>query len=307
MSKMHLVVTIPAFNEAETISEVISSIPRKIEDVTKVSVVVCDDGSKDGTNELAKKAGADKVIRHEKNQGLAITFEDLIKACISLDADLVVNIDADGQYDAREIGRLIKPVLAKRADMVIGDRQIADLEHMTVAKKYGNVIGSWMIRHLTGSNVHDASSGFRAFNRNCIESFTLFSSHTYTHETIIQAVFKGLTIEEVPIAFYPRKAGDSRLISGLIGHVSKSTLTIIRTIMMYKAVKILVTTGLILMILGLLPGIRFIYFFSQGEGNGHVQSLILSAILVQIGFTTVVMGLISDLISINRRLLERKN
>lgn len=301
---MKLIVTIPAYNEEKTIGKVIKSIPRRIKGVSKVEILVINDGSKDKTEKEAKKAGADYILSHKINRGLAQTFADGMQEALKHGADIIVNTDADNQYKQEEIPKLIEPILKRKADMVIGNRQVEKLNHMPLAKKYGNIIGSWTIRILTGCNVRDASTGFRAFTRECAQKFNLISSHTYTHETIIQAVNKDLVIAEVPVKFKKRTSGSSRLISGIWSHIKKSAATIIKAILMYKAFKVLVTLGLFIMSLGILGGLRFLYFFFTGNGAGHVQSLILSSILISIGFTTCVMGILADLISINRKIIE---
>lgn len=301
---MHLLVIIPAYNEEKTIGKVIKSIPRRIAGIKRIEVLVVDDGSTDNTVKEAKKAKANYIISHKKNQGLAKTFSDGIDKALELGADVIVNTDADDQYDQREIPKLLKPILRSRADMVIGNRQVEKLDHMPLSKKCGNILGSFTIRLLTGSKIKDISSGFRAFSRETARQLKLFSYHTYTHETIIQAINKNLVIAEIPVTFRKRKYGKSRLISGVWSHIKKSTATIIRTVLMYKAFKVLVTLGFFIMFLGILGGLRFLYFSFTGNGAGHVQSLIFSSILISIGFTTCVMGILADLISINRKIIE---
>lgn len=304
---MKLIVTIPAYNEEKTIGEVINSIPRKIKGFDEIRVLVWDDGSTDETISVAKVAGADYVFSNKKNLGLAKTFSRMIKKVVELGADVVVNTDADNQYDQKEMVKLVEPILAGRADMVSGDRRVAKLGHMPWSKKYGNMIGSLTIRFLTGCRINDASSGFRAYTRECLESFNLFSNHTYTHETIIQAINNDLKIVEVPVNFKKRKGdGQSRLIFSVWDHIKKSAGTIFRTLLMYKSFKVFLTMGLIMMALGLMVGIRFLFFFFNGESDGHVQSLVLSSILLNLGFTTMVMGVLADLISMNRKLIIGK-
>jgi glycosyltransferase involved in cell wall biosynthesis len=299
-----LIVTIPAFNEEESIGKVIQSIPRDIEGVEKVEVLVLDDGSRDKTVQEAKKAGAEHVISNKKNLGLARTFKKAITASLQRGAEIIVNTDADDQYEQGEIPALIKPLLKGEADIVIGDRQIKSLDHMPTSKKYGNLIGSWVVRKLSGTNVEDASSGFRAFTCEAARSFNLLSSHTYTHETIIQAANRDLVVAQIPIIFKKREAGESRLISGVVPHIKRSLSTIIRTILMYKAFKYLVTLGAVFMGAGFLGVVRFLYFFFTNGGAGHIQSLVISSVLISVGFMTAVMGILADLIGINRRIIE---
>lgn len=301
---MKLIITIPAYNEEKSIGKVIRSVPRKIKGIDKVEVLVANDGSTDNTVKKAEKAGADHIISNKRNLGLAKTFKRAVEKALSLGADIIVNTDADNQYEQREIPKLLKPIFGGKADMVIGDRQVERLDHMPPSKKYGNIIGSWVIRKLTGTDVRDASSGFRAFTQEAAQNFNLLSTHTYTHETIIQAVNKDLTIVEVPVTFKKREYGQSRLISGVWSHIKRSVATIVRTILMYKAFKYLVALGLLLMGIGFLGVLRFLCFFLTSGGAGHVQSLIVSSILISVGFMTAVMGILADLIGINRKMVE---
>lgn len=300
-------VQIPCLNEEATIGEVILSIPRQMTvggEAFSVHVVVIDDGSTDGSREAARSAGAEHVISHIAPMGLAATFRDGIEYCLRHGADFIVNTDGDDQYDQREIPRLLEPLAARHADMVIGDRQIARLTHMPMQKKVGNHIGSWTIRFLTGLQIPDASSGFRSFTREAALKFNLISRHTYTHETIIQARDKYLTVASVPVAFRARMHGQSRLIGGIWDHVKKSGATIFRSVLMYKAFTYLTRIGAACMGVGVLVAVRFLYFFFTGRGTGHVQSLILASVVLNVGFITIVLGIIADLTSVNRKLLE---
>ncbi len=221
----------------------------------------------------------------------------------------IVNTDADDQYNQEEIALLIPPILEKKADLVIGDRQVEKLPHMTSFKKYGNMVGSFMIRLLTGTTVSDASSGFRALSSECARILTLFSAHTYTHEMIIDAHFKNLLIVQVPITFKQRAHGTSRLMSkGVIRHIFKSVATIIRTVLLYQAFTVFTFLGSIISLFGLIGIGRYLYLvFFLGQSEGHIQSLVLSSVLIGMGFNILILGFIADLISYNRRLIEEKN
>lgn len=305
---MKLFVIIPAYNEANTIARVIRSVPKKIAGVRTIKILVWNDGSQDKTAKIAKQSGADYIFSNKRNLGLARTFDLASTKAVNLGADVIVNIDADGQYDSTEIPHLIKPILGGKADIVNGDRQINHLKHMPIAKKYGNLLGSYIIRRLTGLEINDASSGFRAYTADAIDKLFIFSSHTYTHETLIQAAYGGLTVAEVPITFSARtgSAGSSRLISSVLSHMIKSGSTIIRTILMYRAFKFLVTMGALELLASLLLGIRYIYFvFFLNQAGGHIQSLILASMLLTLGVTTIMVGLLADLIAINRRLYTK--
>jgi glycosyltransferase involved in cell wall biosynthesis len=302
---MKLIVTIPAFNEKKTIADVIKSIPKKITGISQLEILVYDDGSTDNTSEIAKASGATHVFKHKTNFGLAKTFKDAMIKALEFGADIVVNTDADNQYDQREIEKLVRPILKEEADMVIGDRQIDKLEHMPKSKKYGNKLGSFMIQKLTGTNVVDASSGFRAFTKELANDIYIASDHTYTHEMIIAAHYKNYVIVNVPIIFKKRTTGGSRLISGVFSHIMKSGSTILRTLLLYRALAFFSLVGGLFVFLGVLGIVRFLYFaFIEGDSSGHVQSLIISSVIIGAGVNIIVVGMLADSISINRRLIE---
>lgn len=298
---MNLFITIPAYNEEKTIAQVIESIPKKIKGIKKVEVLVWDDGSTDKTMAVAKKAKANHIFSNKKNLGLAKTFDRATKKAVELGADIVVNTDADNQYDQKEIVKLIKPILDNKADMVNGDRQVHTLPHMPWQKKYGNILGSWTIRMLSGVKLNDASSGFRAYNKEAILSFDLLSSHTYTHETIIQAAFKDLMIYEIPVTFKKRGEGKSKLISSVWGHIKKSGITITRTILMYKSFQIIFSIGLILILIGLVGLSRFLFFFFILGNDSKIYSLLFSMLFFLFGTNLIAIGLLSDQISSIRK------
>ena len=285
---MKVFVMIPAYNEEFTIARVIKEIKQASRDYR---ILVVDDGSKDNTFEVAKKAGAHYVIKNKKNLGLAQAFKRGLEECLKLKADIIVNIDADFQYNALEIPRLIQPILDEKADIVLTDRKVLNLSHMPFGKKYGNLISTLVTRFVSGFPVRDAQSGFRAFSRDAALKLNIFSDYTYVQETIIQAVDKKLKILQMPCEFRARH-GKSRLISNLFSYAKKAGLTIIRSFVRYKP-----------LILGILLGLRFLYFFLMGD-KGHVQSLILAAILLIIGFQIIVLAFIADTIGANRKVNE---
>ena len=296
---MKVFVMIPAYNEEFTIARVIKEIKQASRDYR---ILVVDDGSKDNTFEVAKKAGAHYVIKNKKNLGLAQAFKRGLEECLKLKADIIVNIDADFQYNALEIPRLIQPILDEKADIVLTDRKVLNLSHMPFGKKYGNLISTLVTRFVSGFPVRDAQSGFRAFSRDAALKLNIFSDYTYVQETIIQVVDKKLKILQMPCEFRARH-GKSRLISNLFSYAKKAGLTIIRSFVRYKPLKALLTISFLPLILGILLGLRFLYFFLMGD-KGHVQSLILAAILLIIGFQIIVLAFIADTIGANRKVNE---
>ncbi|MCU0679087.1 MAG: glycosyltransferase family 2 protein [Planctomycetes bacterium] len=301
---MRLYVLIPAYNEAETIAAVIAAVPRQIDKISAVKILVINDGSTDETARRAQAAGADLMINNCRNIGLARTFKKGLDAALAAGADIIVNTDADGQYDQREIPALIKPLLENRAEIVIGDRQVTSLKFMPAGNKYGNLLGSWILRKISGTNVRDASSGFRALSRQAALRINIFNRHTYTHEMIIQAAYHNMAVAEVPITFRPRLKGKSRLIKGLSSHIRDSGMIILRTILYYRPLRTLAGLSSLLILPGMALGLRFVYHYFNREGGGMVQSLILASILVIIGFNVLILGLIGDLIAKNRQLNE---
>lgn len=303
---MRLIVTIPAYNEEENLEAVIKEIPRVIEGVTDVKVLVLDDGSGDRTVEIAKSSGADYVISHKQNKGLAATFQDAMAAALDRGADIVVNTDGDNHYNQSRIADLIRPILDQKADIVIGDREIRKLEYMPAANKYLNLIGSYCVSRLIGlKQTLDVSSGFRAYTREAVMRISILSRHTYTHETLIQAVDHNMIVTSVPIK--ARKVTrKSRLIKSIPTHLARSVFVILRVFTVYKPLRVLSSIGLIVFLPGFFLVLRFLYyyFFTTRGGEGHIQSLIISAILILVGIQIFVLGLIASAIGWNRKTLE---
>lgn len=298
---------IPAFNEEATLGRAIQEVPRSFPGVDEVEVLVVDDGSTDRTVPVAQAAGATYVVSLKRNSGLTVAFRTGLETCLERGADVIVNTDADCQYVASEIPRLLSPILTGEADLVTGDRQVHRLDHMSASKKYGNMAGSWLLRTVAGSPVVDASSGFRAFSRDCALRLNPTIGHTYTHQTIIQAVHSGMVIKEVPVTFRvsAREGGHSRLISGVGSHILKSLATILRTLTAYKPLAVLGGAGFALLLLGVLIGsITLTGYIRQGSTVGHVQSLIASTVFVLMGLQLIVFGLLADTVSASRRLTE---
>ncbi|MBL1230758.1 glycosyltransferase family 2 protein [Enterococcus sp. BWB1-3] len=300
---MKLIIQIPCYNEAETLEIALNDLPKHIDGIDKIEVLIINDGSQDNTVEVAKNWGIDYVVNFKRNKGLAKGFMAGLDACLRNGADIIVNTDADNQYNGADIEKIVRPILEGKTDIVIGERPIAQTEHFSPLKKKLQKFGSWVVRKASKSDIPDAPSGFRAYSREAAMRMNVANEYTYTLETIVQAGRNSIAMESVPI----RTNGElrpSRLFSSMFGYVKKSMLTILRAFMMYKPLMFFTILGSILFGAGVIIGIRFIVYFIQGTGNGHIQSLILSSTLLLIGFQTFVIGLQADLISANRKLLE---
>lgn len=300
---MKLIVQIPCFNEEHTLPLVLADIPREIPGVERVEVLVIDDGSTDATVEVARSLGVDHVVRNPRNLGLASTFRRGLEACLERGADVIVNLDGDNQYKASDIPKLIQPVVDGAADMVIGNRQTHLIPHFSPVKKALQRLGSAVVSFLSGTRVTDAVSGFRAMNREAASKLTILSEYTYTIESILQARSKGLVVGEVDTLTNP-KLRDSRLIKSIQSYIARSVATMVRVFTMYNPLKVFLLVGGCFFAVGLLLGLRFVYFFATGAGGGHVQSLILAAVLMIVGVLIAMSGLLADLIRFNRVLIE---
>ena len=301
---MKLIIQIPCYNESATLPLTLKELPRKVKGFQKVEWLIINDGSKDNTVEVAKKCGVNHIVSFSKNKGLAEVFMAGINECLRLGADVIVNTDADNQYNAADIPKLVEPILLGKADVVIGTRPIAQISHFSLLKKILQKTGSFAVRLFSNTSVDDAPSGFRAFSRDAAMKINVFGRYTYTIETIIQAGWKNMTIVSVPISTNP-DLRPSRLVKSIFSYVKKSVSTILRFYVIYRPFFFFMTAGIILLSAGILIGLRFLYFFFiLDDGNGHNQSLILSAILIGMGFQTVIVAFVADLISINRKILE---
>lgn len=300
---MKLIIQIPCFNEAETLPVTLAGLPRRVEGFDQVEWLVVDDGSSDRTSETARSLGVEHVLRLNKNQGLARAFMAGLEACLDRGADVIVNLDADNQYAAADIPRLVRPILEKSADMVIGTRPIQDTPHFSWLKKRLQRLGSWVVRVVSRTNVEDAPSGFRAISRETAQRLNVFSDYTYTLETIVQAGQKNLMIATCPVGVNA-PLRPSRLVKSTWAYIVRSMNTMFRIFVVYRPFKFFMTIGLILFSSGLLLGLRFLYFLAQGGGKGHVQSLILASVLLGIGFQTMLTAFLADLFAVNRKLLE---
>lgn len=301
---MKLIVQIPCYNEESTLAETVAAIPRRIDGIDRVEVLIIDDGSQDGTLRVAREAGVDHVVRHTRNRGLGQAFQSGLDACLRLGADIIVNTDADHQYPGAEIPRLIAPILSGEAEIVVGDRQTASIAHFSPLKKFLQWLGSGVVRKAAGVWVPDAVSGFRAISRQAALQINIFVSFSYTIDMLIQAGKKRMAVVSVPISTNP-KVRESRLFSSVPMFIANSLSAILRTYVMYKPLRAFFYVGLVLGLIGLLPIVRFLVYSWQGEAAGHVQSLVLGGVLLMMGFLTWMMGVVTDLLSVNRQLAER--
>lgn len=300
---MKLIIQIPCFNEEKTLPITLKALPKSIDGIDEIEVIIIDDGSSDKTVEVAKEIGVKNIFSLNKNYGLARAFSYGLNKAIGLGADIVVNTDADNQYCADDIEKIVIPILNNKADMVVGERPISDIKHFSLSKKMLQKLGSKVMSLISGIKINDAPSGFRAFSRRAAMSINVFDNYTYTLETIIQANAKGLVVENVPIRVN-KEERPSRLISNIFVYILRSILTMTRMFIVYRPFRFFATISAIFLILGLLIGGRFLYYYFVGEGSGHVQSLILASILIITGVQTFVVAIASDLLSINRKLLE---
>ena len=302
---MKLIIQIPCLNEAETLPATLADLPREIPGIDRIELLVIDDGSRDGTSEVARRHGVHHIVRFRRQKGLAAAFVAGLDASLKLGADVIVNTDADNQYAGRDILRLVEPLLDGRADIVIGDRNIRELRSMSLPKKLLQRFGSWTVRRLSGTEVPDTTSGFRAYTRDAALRVTIVSDFSYTLESIIQAGKNRMAIEHVSVATNPRTR-PSRLFDSLLGYVKRSAATIVRIYAMYEPLKVFTYIGTLLFLAGAALSMRFLYFyfFVPLDRNRFVQSLILAAVLMIIGFQVVLIGLLADVISGTRKVLE---
>ncbi|MEM1145943.1 MAG: glycosyltransferase family 2 protein [Pseudomonadota bacterium] len=300
---MKLIVQIPCFNEAETLAVAVEAIPREIEGFESVELLIIDDGSTDETSAVARACGVDHLVRHTHNRGLARAFMTGLEACVSHGADVIVNTDADNQYYAGDILNLTQPILEGRAEIVVGARPIEAIQHFSRAKKALQKIGSWVVRAASGTSIPDAPSGFRAMSRSAARSLVVFSDYTYTLETIIQAGQKNMAIVSVPVRVN-EDLRPSRLVKSIPSYIQRSIFTIVRIFAIYRPFRFFGLIGALTFLAGFLIGLRFLWYYLQGDGSGHIQSLILAALLLGMGFQTLLIAFVADIQAANRKLLE---
>ncbi len=298
-----LIIQIPCYNEEKTLSIALAALPRKLPGIDIIEWLIINDGSTDRTVEVARAHGVDHIVSFTKNQGLAKAFMSGLEASLRAGADVIVNTDADNQYCADDIPKLIEPILSGKADIVVGSRPMTEIEHFSPIKKILQKLGSWVVRVASKTDIPDAPSGFRAISRNAAMRLNVFNEYTYTLETIIQAGQKGMAITSVPVRVN-EDLRPSRLVKNIPSYLCRSILTIFRIFMTYRPFRFFLVQGLVLFGIGMLIGFRFLFYYFQGHGQGHIQSLLLATILLIMGFQFVMVGLLADLIAANRKMLE---
>ncbi|HSN53412.1 MAG TPA: glycosyltransferase family 2 protein, partial [Candidatus Sulfomarinibacteraceae bacterium] len=299
-----LIIQIPAWNEEQHLPRTLAALPTAVEGFDELEVLVVDDGSDDRTAEVAEAAGA-VVVRLPVHRGLAVAFSTGLRHSLQRGADVIVNTDADNQYDARDIPVLVAPILEGSAQLVIGDRRVETLGHFSATKRLLQRVGTGVVRRLSGTAVRDATSGFRAFSRGAALKLHVFTRFTYTLETILQAGEAGLSVVSVPIRVTPGEGRPSRLFRSDAGYVLRSLASMARIVTLYNPLRIFLLLGAAPMGLGAALLLRFLWFYLTGDSPaGHVQSLILAVILIVIGALVWLAGIVADLTAVNRRLLE---
>jgi glycosyltransferase involved in cell wall biosynthesis len=298
-----LIVQIPCLNEEATLAQTLIDIPRRIEGIDTVEILIIDDGSADRTIDVAQRFGVDHIVRNRQNLGLARSFSRGIEECLRQGADIIVNTDGDNQYCGGDIAKLVQPIIEGKADIVIGDRQTRTVGHFSPFKKALQALGSRLMSVMTGTEMPDAVSGFRAFTREAALKINIVSLFSYTLETLIQAASKKLKIVSVPVATNA-KTRESRLFTSIPAFVSRQLKTLVLMYVMYRPLRVFCAIGALLAIVGAAPIVRFLYFYASGEGAGHLQSLVLAGMLMMMSFVCFVTGLLADVVSRNRQLLE---
>jgi len=300
---MKLIIQIPCHNEAQVITNTINSLPKLMDGFDSIEYLVIDDGSNDNTAEVALAAGAHHLVSLPGHMGLAAAFTTGLDACVKNGADVIVNTDADNQYQAEDIRLLVEPIIEGRAQIVVGDRGVATLENFSPFKRMLQRIGSWVVARITGMDIPDATSGFRALTREAALRTLVLNDYSYTLETLIQAGARRMPVEYVKIRTNPQTR-PSRLIKSIPNYLANSSATIVRSYTMYRPLRVFSILGGLFIIGGLVLAGRFLYYYIVGQGSGHLQSVVFAAVLLIVGFMVILIGLVADLIGFNRKILE---
>ena len=298
-----LIIQIPCFNEAEALPATVAALPKSIPGIDEIETLVIDDGSTDGTAEVARRHGVQHIVRHRRNRGLAAAFQSGLDTALAAGADIIVNTDADGQYRGEDIAVLVAPVVAGEADIVIGDRGVGRNEHFHPVKRQLQRLGSMVVRRLSRTKVTDAVSGFRAISRDAAQRITITTEFSYTTDMLIQSGRKRMAIASVPIRTNSTER-PSRLFKSIPQFIANTMITILRAYATYNPLRTFALMGLLITLVGMIPILRFLWFWIAGDGAGHVQSLVLGGALLILGTLTVIMSLLADMIGTNRKLLE---
>ena len=298
-----LIIQIPCFNEAEALPATVAALPKSIPGIDEIETLVIDDGSTDGTAEVARRHGVQHIVRHRRNRGLAAAFQSGLDTALAAGADIIVNTDADGQYRGEDIAVLVAPVVAGEADIVIGDRGVGRNEHFHPVKRQLQRLGSMVVRRLSRTKVTDAVSGFRAISRDAAQRITITTEFSYTTDMLIQSGRKRMAIASVPISTNSTER-PSRLFKSIPQFIANTMITILRAYATYNPLRTFALMGLLITLVGMIPILRFLWFWIAGDGAGHVQSLVLGGALLILGTLTVIMSLLADMIGTNRKLLE---
>ncbi|VAV90253.1 Glycosyltransferase [hydrothermal vent metagenome] len=301
---MKLIIQIPCYNEAESLPETLVALPRQIDGIDSIEILVIDDGSKDNTSEVARRFGVHHIVRHRTNRGLAAAFQSGINKALAEGADIIVNTDADNQYEGRDIAKLVQPVLVGEADIVVGDRGVRNNAHFGTFKRLLQRLGSATVKRLSNTQITDAVSGFRAISRSAAQRINITSSFSYTTEMLIQAGRKRMAVVSVPIRTNSA-VRPSRLFKSIPQFITNTGATMIRAYAMYNPLKVFVLAGTVIALIGAAPILRFLYYYAIGEGNGHIQSLVIGGSLIVLGVVAIMFGAVADLVGRNRQLLEQ--
>lgn len=301
---MKLIIQIPCYNEEHTLPQTVKDLPTDIDGIDTIEYMIIDDGSKDKTVEVAKSLGVHHIVRNKNNRGLARTFRKGIDECLKRGADIIVNTDGDNQYAGWDVAKLVVPILDGTADVVVGDRKTQDIEHFSPLKKLLQKVGSYVVKKVSGVQVPDAVSGFRAYSREAALQLNIISPFSYTIEALIQSGKKHMAVAHVPVETNA-KTRESRLFTSIPKFIERQLTTIVRMYTMYQPLRVFVLIGAIITLVGLIPIVRFLIFYMMGDGNGHLQSLILGGVLTVLGIITFLIAILADLINFNRQLIEQ--